>query len=139
MILNEKFLFQQTELRACFLPGNVSKLNFESLHLYCSMEGIPSCFLFRGMVRARNANPRVCFYFCSAVRSPERFSIPRNGLKRISGVFFLRKILSDKPFVSSIPSSAELFFCWKFVENSQPYAHPRPFLQQASGQNLKTT
>ncbi len=78
MIQNKSFLFQQTELRVCFLPQKDSKLNSESLLLFLfhgkkfwvvfsSAEwlraefrkfafifvlrnGIPSCFLFRGMV-----------------------------------------------------------------------------------------
>jgi hypothetical protein len=43
---------------------------------FCSTRnGIPSGFLFRGMVW--NGIPRVCFYFCSTERNSELFSLPR--------------------------------------------------------------
>jgi hypothetical protein len=55
--------------------------------------------------------------FCSMERNSEMFSLSRNGSERNSESFssaeqpeFRRK----KPFVPSIPSSAELFFCRKF-------------------------
>ncbi len=44
--------------------------------------GIPSCFLFRGMVR--NGIPRVCLNFCSTERNSELFSLPQKGLERNS-------------------------------------------------------
>jgi hypothetical protein len=44
---------------------------------FSTRNGIPSCFLFRGMVR--NRIPRVCFYFCSTERNSELFSLPRKG------------------------------------------------------------
>jgi hypothetical protein len=48
---------------------------------FCSTRnGIPSCFLFRGMVR--NGIPRVCFYFWSKERNSKLFSLPRKGLER---------------------------------------------------------
>ncbi len=56
----------------------------EFVSIFVLRNGIPSCFLFRG--RVRNGIPR--------------FSVPRNSQK--------------KPFVPSIRSSAELFFCRKF-------------------------
>ncbi len=40
---------------------------------------VPSCFLFRGMVR--NGILRVCFYFCSTERNSELFSLPLKGLE----------------------------------------------------------
>jgi hypothetical protein len=42
-----------------------------------SWNGIPSCFLFRGMVR--NEIPRVLLQFFSTERNSEHFSLPRNG------------------------------------------------------------
>ncbi len=104
--------------------------------------GIPRCFLFRGMVG--NRIPRVCFYFCSTERNSELFCLPRKGSERNSeslllflfhgkesrvvfssaegfGMEFRRFLFrgtagipSEKAFVLSIPSSAELFFCRKF-------------------------
>ncbi len=55
MIKNESFLFQQTELKACFLPRNASEQNSD-----------------------------VCFYFCSTERNSELFSLRRNGLEQNS-------------------------------------------------------
>ncbi len=64
VIKNESFLFQQTELRACFLPWN-----------------------------ALGQIPKVCYYFCSMERSSELFSLSRNRLEQNSEsllVFLLR-------------------------------------------------
>jgi hypothetical protein len=58
-------------LSSSILPRFFSKRN-----------GIPSCFLFSGMVRNRIL--RVCFYFCSAERNSELFSLPRKGSERNS-------------------------------------------------------
>ncbi len=55
---------------------------------FCSTwNGIPSGFLFRGMVR--NGIPRVCFYFCSMERNSELFSLPRKGSERNSASMLL--------------------------------------------------
>ncbi len=50
-----------------------------SCFLFCGMvrNGISSCFLFRRKVR--KGIPRVCFYFCSAERNSELFSLPLKG------------------------------------------------------------
>ncbi len=47
--------------------------------LFCGMvrNGIPNCFLFRWKVR--KGIPRVCFYYCSAERNSELFSLPLRG------------------------------------------------------------
>ncbi len=49
---------------------------------FCSRNGIPSCFLFRELVR--NRIPSVCFYFCSTQRNSDLFSLLRNGSERNS-------------------------------------------------------
>jgi hypothetical protein len=49
---------------------------------FSTRNGIPSCFLFRGMIR--NRIPRVSFYFCSTERNSELFSLPRKGSERNS-------------------------------------------------------
>ncbi len=55
---------------------------------FCSTRnGIPSGFLFRGMVP--NGFPRVCFYFCSTERNSELFSLPRKGSERNSASMLL--------------------------------------------------
>jgi hypothetical protein len=104
--------------------------------------GIPSGFLFRGMVR--NGIPRVCYYFCFTEWNSELFSLPCKCSERNSASMLLflihgtefrvvfssaegfgtefREFLfrgtagipSEITFVPSIPSSAELFFCRKF-------------------------
>ncbi len=67
--------------------------------------------------RVRKGIPRFCYYFFSTERNSEMFSLPRKDSERNSEVLcsaeqpeFRRK----EPFVPSIPSSAELFFCRKF-------------------------
>ncbi len=64
VFVRDSFGREFQEFASIFVPGN----------------GIPSCWLFRGMVR--NRNPRVCFYFCSTERNSELFSLPRNGSER---------------------------------------------------------
>ncbi len=49
----------------------------ECRHARHTRNGIPSCFLFRGMVR--NEISRVLLQFCSTVYNSKRFSLPRNG------------------------------------------------------------
>jgi hypothetical protein len=44
--------------------------------------GIPSCFIFLGMVQ--NGIPSVCFYFWSTERNFTLFSLPRNGSEQNS-------------------------------------------------------
>ncbi len=61
MIQNVIFLFQQTELRACFL-----------------------CEMFCDKI------PKVCFYFCSMVQNSEHFSLPRNCSERNSESYQFR-------------------------------------------------
>ncbi len=135
-----------TEWRVCFLLQNASEQNSESLLLYLfhgtkfrvvfssaewlGMEfrefasffvpgyWIPSIFLWRGKVQ--NGIPRVCFNFCSTVRNSEHFFLFReivwNGILRVFYSVEQPEFCRNKPFVSSIPSTAELFF----VGNSQP-------------------
>ncbi len=53
-------------------------MEFQELaYIFVKQIGIPSIFLFRGMVR--NGIPRVCLYFCSTVHNYEHFPLPRNG------------------------------------------------------------
>ena len=49
---------------------------------FSTRNGIPSCFLFRGMIR--NRIPRVSFYFCSTERNSQLFFLP---LKSSEGNF----------------------------------------------------
>jgi hypothetical protein len=50
--------------------------------IFVPRNGIPSCFLFRGITG--NRIPSVCFYFCSMERNSELFSLPRNVSERNS-------------------------------------------------------
>jgi hypothetical protein len=62
---------------------------FKSWNLEVLRNRLPSCFLFRGMVR--NGMPRVCFSVCSTERSPSCFlffGIVRNGIPRVGFFFF---------------------------------------------------
>ncbi len=83
VIQKERFLFQQTEMRACFLPRNarnkIPKVCFYSI--FVPPNGIPNCFLFHGMVR--NGISRVS---CSS-EQPEFRSI-------FYGIIFCRKFPS---------------------------------------------
>jgi hypothetical protein len=67
---------------------------------------LPSCFLFREMVR--NGIPRVCFYVCSTERNPSCFlffGIVQTGIPRfcfffvpwyrISSIFLFRKMVRN--------------------------------------------
>jgi hypothetical protein len=56
--------------------------------IFVTRNEIPSIFLFRGMVR--NKILRVCFYFHSTVENSEHFSLPRNGSERNSESFLFR-------------------------------------------------
>jgi hypothetical protein len=58
--------------------------------------GLPSCFLFRGMVR--NRIQRVCFYVCSTKRNSELFSLLRNGSERNSESFFCSMVQNSEHF-----------------------------------------
>jgi hypothetical protein len=119
------------------------RIEFSSI--FITRNGIPSCFLFRGMVR--NRIPSVCFYCCYTERNSELFSLPRNGSEQNyeSLLLFLflgtefRAFFSsaerfgtefrvfcsaeqpefrqNKPIVLSIPSPRNNFF----VRNGQPY------------------
>ncbi len=56
--------------------------------IFVTRKGIPSICLFRGMVRKES--PRVCFYLCSTVENSEHFSLPGNGSERNSDSFLFR-------------------------------------------------
>ncbi len=77
--------------------------------------GIPSCCLFRGIVR--NRIPSVCFFFCSMERDSELFSLPRNGSDRNSECLHL--ILFYGKEFRTFFSSAE-WFGTEFREFSVP-------------------
>jgi hypothetical protein len=103
----------------------------EFASIFVPRNGIPSCFLFCGMVRSRS--PSVCCYFCSTKRNSELFPLPRNGSEfasifvpqyRIQSIFLLCEMVlngfprvfcsaeqpefrRNKPIVPSIPSSME--------------------------------
>ena len=110
------FLFHGTEFRVVFSSAEEFGRKFwELASSLVPWNGIHSCFLFRW--RVWKAFLRVCLYICSTERNSELFSLPRKGSERNSESFcsgeqpeFRRKL----PFVPSIPSSAELFFCRKF-------------------------
>ncbi len=74
-----------------FLKSYVLYFRTEFLELalfFVLWNGIPRCFLFRGMVQ--NRIPSVCFYFCSTEWNLELFSLLWNGLERNSESFLFR-------------------------------------------------
>ncbi len=77
--------------------------------------GIPSWFLFRGMVW--NRFPSVCFYFCSTERNSELFSLQRNGSEQNSEslLLFLFHCTEFLAFFSSVE-----WFGTEFRESSVP-------------------
>jgi hypothetical protein len=86
--------------------------------------GIPSCFLFREMLR--NNISKFLFYLCVAVRNSEQFFLPRNGSEFNSESFCVPRIILNSvknnhlSICSSIPSSAEQFFCRKLPALLRP-------------------
>ncbi len=67
--------------------------------------GIPSCFLFRGMVRKEI--PRVCSYFFYTERNSEHFPLLRNGAERNPEglLLFLSHCIEFQAF--SLPRNSE--------------------------------
>jgi hypothetical protein len=66
--------------------------------LFVPWKGIPSCFLFRWMVRNRITS--VFFYFCSTARNSELFSLLWNGSERNSESFLFRGTAGIPPEVA---------------------------------------
>jgi hypothetical protein len=74
--------------RLVSLPRNGSEWHFESTFLFfVARKGIPSCVLFRGMVR--NGIPRICIYFASTERNSELCFLPQKGSEQNYGSFLL--------------------------------------------------
>ncbi len=70
------------------LPRNGSEWLFESLFLFfVARKGLPSCVLFRGMVR--NGIQRICICFGSTERNSELCSLPQNGMEQNYGSLLL--------------------------------------------------
>ncbi len=79
--LVKKILLQQTEWTHVFSSETCIGMEFrEFASIFVSRNGIPSWFLFRGLVW--NRIPSVCFQFCSTERNSELFSLQRNGSER---------------------------------------------------------
>ncbi len=76
------------------LPRNGSRRHSESLFLFfVAQKGIPSCDLFRGMIR--NGIPRICISSGSMERNSELCSLPRKGSEQNYGSL-LRFVLTNK-------------------------------------------
>jgi hypothetical protein len=81
------FLFHGMEVRVVF--SSAEWFGTEFREVIDPRNGIPSCFLFRGMVR--NGISKVCFYFWSTERNSQLFSLPRKGSKRNSESFLFSR------------------------------------------------
>jgi hypothetical protein len=81
--------------------------------------GIPSCFLFRGMVR--NEIPRVLLQFCSTVRNSEHFSLPRNGFGTEFRDFCIPRNSRNSVGINQLFRLFRLPRNNFFVGNCQPY------------------
>ncbi len=105
------------EFASIFVPRN--KIPSFFLFRWRVWKGIPRvCFYFGS--KERKGTPRVSFFFCSTEWNSELFPLRgrvRNGIPRAFCSAEQPEFRRKKPFVSSIPSSVELFF----VVNSQPY------------------
>jgi hypothetical protein len=67
--------------------------------IFCPLNGIPNCFLFRGMVL--NGIPRVRFYFCYTEQNSESIlSLVLNGIPRVC-FYFCYKEQNSESFFSS--------------------------------------
>ncbi len=60
----------------------------EFASIFVPQNGIPSCFLFRGMVQ--KGIPRVFIYLCSMLQNSEHFSPLTKGLEQNSESFLFR-------------------------------------------------
>ncbi len=120
----QKNLLQQTVLTACLLPRHASERNSERFAIsqqppqvatnFVPRKGIPSYFLFRGMVW--NRVPRVCFYFCFTVQNSKHFSPLRNGSERNSESFLFRGTAGIPPEQTSCSVNSVfrgIIFCRK--------------------------
>ena len=80
------FLLHGKEFRVVFSSAEWFGTEFrEFASILVPRNGIPSCVLFRRMVRNRIMG--VCFYFCSTERNSELFPLPRKGSERNSEIF----------------------------------------------------
>ncbi len=69
------------------LPRNGSERHSESIFLFfVARTGIPTCFLFRGMVR--NGIPKICIYLVPRYGIPSCVLFRRRVRNRIMGVYF---------------------------------------------------
>jgi hypothetical protein len=105
ILINDTEQERNSELFSLAWDG--SEKNSESLPVFFSRNGIPSYFLFHGIVR--KGILRVCLYFCATVWNSEHFSLPWNASERNSESFCSTEhpeFRRNKPLVSSIPSSA---------------------------------
>jgi hypothetical protein len=73
--------------------------------IFVPRNGIPSCFLFRGMIR--NRIPIVCFYCCSTERNSELISLPRNGSERNSESLLLLMTVQNSEHFSPLRNGSE--------------------------------
>ncbi len=90
----------------------------EFASIFVTRNGIPSCFLFRGMVQ--NRITRVGFYFCSLVQNSKPFSPLQNGSERNSESFLFRGTAGIPPEQTNC-SIYSVFRGKFFVRNCQPY------------------
>jgi hypothetical protein len=80
--------------------------------LFVPWKGIPSCFLFRWMVRNRITS--VFFYFCSTARNSELFSLLWNGSERNSESSLCAEQPEFRQNQATVPSIPECF-CRKLL------------------------
>ncbi len=82
-------LFPQNGIPSCFLFHGMVRNRIPSFCFYfCSTEWNSELFFVFGMVQ--NGIPRVCFYCCSMVQNFEHFSLLRNGSERNFESFLFR-------------------------------------------------
>ncbi len=90
------FLFHWTEFWVGFSSEEWFGTEFQLFApIFVPRNGIPNCFLFRGMVQ--NGIPRVCFYFCSTAQNSWHFFPLWNGSERNFESFLFRRTAGIPP------------------------------------------
>ncbi len=105
-----------TEFRVVFSsPEGFGREFREFACISVLLNGIPSCFLLRWRVR----KGRLCFYFCSAERNSELFSLPLKGSERKTLLLFLFRGTEFRVVFSSTQGFEAEFWEFSVLRNSR--------------------
>jgi hypothetical protein len=93
----------------------------EIIILFVARKGIPSCVLFRGMVR--NEIPRICIYFGFTERNSELCSLPQKGSEQNNGSLLLFFSTERNSQLFSLPQKGSERNSVAFCSAEQPEFH----------------